>query len=379
MLSLPIEAVVKEARQVVRDEGDHRRRTASRRPTRSRSQVGARNDREIEIVSGIDGGRQGADQARLGGRERIQDVSGDVVRVPPHRAQGPARAQVPLAPDGAAASPSAPSPSCVMSSLAESGLATLFARHRGARRRAAHRHRPQEARARRGQAGQLHARPHRRRIAICSSRALPHVVEHSMFAALGRKDDGRRHRAAHAHRSSSPPTAASSASCTHASSPRGASSPTRRTAQHAKVCVVGAQGRQEALGRRRASATGSTLDGIRCRVIGQAGRSRSLGHRLRLRLARLRGRAARDARRRRSDRRKAAAQLLVKTDDAQSQRHRQAHRQRAARRRATTASTTSRSSTSSRFMDEVPPGLRASWRPSSASSPASRCSSAASA
>ena len=53
VLSLPIEAVVKEAGKQFVTQGDRRRRTGKQKTDKVEVKLGARNDREIEIASGL--------------------------------------------------------------------------------------------------------------------------------------------------------------------------------------------------------------------------------------------------------------------------------------------------------------------------------------
>ena len=121
---------------------------------------------------------------------------------------------------------------------------------------------------------------------------LPHVVEHSMFTGLGRKemvsDTGR------LKRTDLVAADGDFFSFTHLQLDKGRFFTVEDDARHAKVCVVGAQGGAGDVGRRRrrphARARRHSLP--RHRADHQP---RSLGHGLRLRLGRLRRHAARDA------------------------------------------------------------------------------------
>ena len=145
VLALPIEAVVKEGgkqyvSKVVPAEN------GKQRTDKVEVAVGARNDREIEIAERHQGGRQGAHQARVVGRERIQDVTRvwfeylNIARKVLVAHKFRSLLTVLSITIGAFSI-------VVMSSLAQSGLDHAVPRHGRARRRPAHLHRAQASRA----------------------------------------------------------------------------------------------------------------------------------------------------------------------------------------------------------------------------------------
>ena len=194
-------------------------------------------------------------------------------------------------------------------------------RHRGARRRAAARHRP-KSRARRAQARRATRAASPSRTATLLFAALPHVVDRTHVRRRWAQDV-----AGDAGAATRTDLVAADGGfldlVQHAASRAGAASPRRRTARHAKVCVVGAQAgarscatatRSGTLARRSAAALPRHRAAGRTRTAG-ASTSASTGSTfVVLPLDTLA--------RRRADGAAGAAMLVLKTDDAAAQRHR---------------------------------------------------------